>query len=70
MSYITFEASRTGYGPEQVTRQAMTVSDLMEILSGMEPDTKVIFSNDNGYTYGPITWESVSDEQELEEEEW
>jgi hypothetical protein len=63
---ITLKTKRNGYHPNQCGR-TLTVWELMELLKDFDPDTKIYFSNDGGYTYGSITEEDF-DEEELEEE--
>lgn len=64
--YITIEASRTAYAPNQISR-TMTVGELIEILEQYDEDTPVIISNDNGYTYGGLRefdFREIEDEDE------
>ena len=53
MNYITFETKREGYAPDQCG-STMTVGELIQYLEQFDEDTKVFYSNDNGYTYGSI----------------
>lgn len=62
---VVIEAARTAYSAKAV-RKTMTVEELIEALSQFNPDDKVVFSHDNGYTYGGISYE---DFQELDEED-
>lgn len=55
---ILIEGVRTGYSPEQVG-STMTVGELIEYLQEYDEDTPVMLCNDNGYTYGGITWGSI-----------
>lgn len=50
---LVIEATREGYSPKQV-KDTVTVSELMEILGGYNPDTEIYLSHDGGYTYGGI----------------
>ena len=59
---LTIEAAREGYSPDQI-RSTMTVGDLKELLEAYEDDTPIYISNDNGYTFGGITWESIHEMQ-------
>ena len=70
---IVFEASRDGYGIDQIANRAMTVGELISLLEDYDEDTLVVMSHDNGYTYGSIrfTSEAVEDEDgEWEMQEW
>lgn len=62
-SAIFIEAQRTGYSPDQIHRTA-TISELIEILEDMActygDDAKVYLAHDRGYTFGGITWDSMS----------
>lgn len=60
MTYLMIEGRREGYGPDQL-RTTMTVGELMDYLSQFDEDTPVILNNDNGYTYGSITYDSFKD---------
>lgn len=60
MTYLMIEGRREGYGPDQL-RKTMTVGELMDYLSQFDEETPVILTNDNGYTYGSITYDSFMD---------
>ena len=62
---LAIEAHRTGYSPDQV-RYTLTVGKLIGYLSDYDDDTPVYIRNDNGYTYGGISW---SDFVEIEDED-
>jgi hypothetical protein len=67
---VIIKAEREGYSVEQV-RRTMTVSELIDALQQYDEDAQVYLSHDNGYTYGGISWCSISDdyvEQDEEEE--
>jgi len=70
MKAITIQATREGYSVAQVGN-TMSIADLIDVLHEMADaygeDTPVVISNDNGYTYGPIRWESVDVEGADEE---
>lgn len=67
MKAITIQATREGYSIAQVERGTMSVADLIDVLQEMAcaygEETPVVISNDNGYTYGPIRWDSVDVEE-------
>lgn len=63
---ITLETSREGYSTRQC-ENTLTVKELIEALRGADEDTKVYFSNDNGYTYGSIKYNSIDLKKEEEE---
>lgn len=71
MKAVTIQATREGYSVAQVVRDTMSVAYLIDVLQEMADaygeDTPVVISNDNGYTYGPIRWESVDVEGADEE---
>lgn len=55
---MVIEARRTDYSVDQVlsSRSCMTVGELKQMLEAYDEDdpTPVVFSHDNGYTYGPL----------------
>ena len=51
---VTLETTREGYSPEQVVHRTCTVGELIKFLEDYDPEEKIIFSTDNGYTYGAI----------------
>lgn len=63
MNALFIEGKRNGYTPEQCGR-TLTVGELIQILSDFDEETPVYLRNDNGYTYGSITENNISDEYE------
>lgn len=57
-SVAIVEVSRTDYSPGQVlaNRNTMTIGELKQMLEEYDDDdpTPIMFSHDNGYTYGPL----------------
>lgn len=66
MNYITFETKREGYAPDQCG-STMTVGELIQYLEQFDEDTKVFYSNDNGYTYGSIKSYQIQENYEEDE---
>lgn len=66
--YLTIETAREGYTPEQCGH-TMTVGDLIDYLSQFDEDMRVVLSNDNGYTFGGIRWDSFNELGEEDEDE-
>ena len=58
---IFIEGERSGYGPDQIENKTMTVGELIGLLSDFNEDTKVFLRNDNGYTYGHISYYSFNE---------
>lgn len=60
---ITINAMREGYSAGHVSSNSMTISELMDCLQEMADaygeDAPVVVSNDHGYTYGSLSWDSV-----------
>ena len=56
---IFFDGTRSGYAPDQIERQTMSIRSLIDMLEvyaeDYGDDTLVMLSNDNGYTYGHIS---------------
>ena len=69
---VFIEAARSGYHPSQCS--TMTVGELVAFLDEFDPEAPIYISNDNGYTYGGIWYDSVLpakfDEEIVEYEEW
>lgn len=55
------------YTKERAMIDSITVGELIEFLKSFDEDTKVVFSNDGGYTYGEI-FEKDFEEVDLTEE--
>ena len=65
---LFIEGRRDGYSPDQCGK-TMTVGELIEYLqNSCDEDDPVYLKNDNGYTYGRITWSSFED-GELEDDD-
>ena len=63
---LFIDGRRNGYSPSQCGG-TMTVGELIEMLEGYDEDMPVYLKNDEGYTYGNITWSSF--EEGCEEED-
>lgn len=59
---VIFNVNRSGYSTEQVENETITVRELIKILENENPNDKVFFSNDNGYTYGYINENVITSE--------
>lgn len=66
--YLTIETSREGYSVSQCN-ETLTVEELIGYLEQWDNDTPVYFSNDNGYTYGSISFDGIKEGEEYEDEE-
>ena len=66
MKKILLETNRSGYDTNQVG-STLTVGELIGMLMDFDEETPVYFSNDNGYTYGRLSWDTIRDE-DIEEE--
>lgn len=55
-----------GYDTEQCGR-TLTVGELIELLQDLDEDSPVYLKNDNGYTYGSITYCDINEEENEEE---
>lgn len=71
-SVVKFKTHRSDYDIRESMESAVTVSDLIAFLLFLPADAKVVFDNDNGYTFGGITTSCIklanveSKEEELE----
>ena len=63
MEKLFIEGRRDGYNPSQCYK-TFTVGELIELLQDYDEDMEVYLKNDNGYTYGSISFDSfeVGDE--------
>lgn len=52
---VLLKTNRTYYSSEEAAKDSITVEELIEELSNLPSKEKIVFSNDNGYTYGYIT---------------
>ena len=64
---LFIDGRRNGYSPAQCGG-TMTVGELIEMLQGYDEDMPVYLKNDEGYTYGNITWSSFEEGCEDEED--
>lgn len=60
MNRLIVQARRESYGKDDV--DTMTVSELIELLQDYDGDLPIVFSHDNGYTYGGIRKELIEEE--------
>ena len=67
---ITIDTRRSDYSIKEAADESITVEELIEELRNFPGDCKVVFKNDNGYTYGYIQGADIDSEYlEPEEEE-
>ena len=67
---LKFKTSRDAYSIKDIAEESISVGELIDLLRGYDSDMKVVFSNDNGYTYGVIGENSIAEEWvETREEE-
>ena len=74
---VTLKTCRSEYDIRCASEYSITVEEFIDILSRCPKDSKVVFSNDNGYTYGEIGYstirvkevETFEEEKEREERE-
>lgn len=67
---LVFEASRNGYGVDQIADEAMTVGELKALLEDYDDDDLIVMSHDRGYTYGSISSREMTEYTEIEDGEW
>lgn len=65
---VLLRTQRNGYTPEQ-TGRTLTVGQLREMLEAYDEDTPIYFENDNGYTYGSMWYDTVTEYYEEEDED-
>jgi len=67
---IFIETRRDEYGVSPLIDRTMTAGRLIETLSNFDEDTPVLLNNDNGYTYGIIDEDTITEEDvDIEEDE-
>ena len=67
---VKLYTSRDEYDIRLAAERSMTVREMIDELKRMDEDAKIVFDNDNGYTYGIICSGSIdSDMYESKEEE-
>ena len=67
---VKLYTSRDEYDIRLAAERSLTVGELIDELKRMDEDAKIVFDNDNGYTYGIICSGSIdSDMYETREEE-
>lgn len=64
---LFIEGRRNGYHPSQCGK-TMTIGELIRFLSNYDEDREVFLRNDNGYTYGNITEDSITDDENEEDD--
>lgn len=64
---IFINTNRSGYSVDQIY-STLTVEELINLLSEFDPESKVYLRNDNGYTFGSVSYEDIFSE-EVEENE-
>jgi len=57
---LYLNTKRTGYSPDQC-KNTMTVRELINYLEDCDEDAPVYFKNDDGYTYGSITYSDIEE---------
>ena len=68
MEKILLQTNRTGYTPSQCGR-TLTVGELIRILEDYDEETPIYFSNDDGYTYGNLDYDTVQEYESDEDDE-
>lgn len=64
---VFIKGKRNGYDTEQCGK-TLTVGELIEFLQEFDEESPVYLNNDNGYTYGSITYEDITEENDEDEE--
>ena len=64
---VLFHTQRTDYSAQEAGKFTLTIGELIKELKMFDEDEKIVFCNDNGYTYGKIDENllvEVDDEEE------
>lgn len=67
MKVLFIDTIRKWYAPDQF-RQTMTVGELIDLLSEFDKVCPVYLRGDNGYTFGSITMDSISESDIVDSE--
>lgn len=67
MKVLFIDTVREWYAPDQFG-QTMTVGELIDLLSEFDEACPVYLRNDNGYTFGGITEDSISESDIVDSE--
>lgn len=51
---VILKVQRDTYSVEEAAARSLTVREFIELLENENENDKVVFSNDNGYTYGYV----------------
>lgn len=51
---VTLKTNRDYYDAKECAENSISVGEFMDMLSNYPTDAKIVFSNDNGYTYGVV----------------
>jgi hypothetical protein len=52
---VTLKTNRDYYDAKECAENSISVGEFMDMLSNYPSDAKIVFSNDNGYTYGVVS---------------
>lgn len=58
---VILKTNRSHYNIDDAAYESMTVGQLIEELEYLDKNSKIVFSNDNGYTYGYITENTIKE---------
>ena len=56
---IKLRTSREYYSIKECAEHSLSVAEVIDILSYLPKDAKVVFSNDNGYTFGAVNDDTI-----------
>ena len=51
---VALKTNRDYYDAKECAENSMSVGEFTDMLSNYPSDSKIVFSNDNGYTYGAV----------------
>lgn len=56
---VILHTNRDDYDIENCANRSLSVGEVIDILNRYPDDAKMVFSNDNGYTYGVVNNSSI-----------
>ena len=66
---ITLNTNRSEYDIREAAKSSITVGEFIRELEQYDEDAKIVFSNDNGYTYGYVGGGYIDEKHVKSEEE-
>ena len=66
---VLLHTTRSDYSATEAANHTISVGELIRELENFDEDDKIVFCNDNGYTYGNISERLIVEVDDAEEED-